>query len=62
MWIERVGECNRGCVVNVYIKDNMLKKKIMAKREFLREYIMRSTKKIYMGRALKTAGNADIKV
>jgi len=45
----------------VYVKDIMLKKKMMAKREFLREYIMR--RKYYnMVRALKTAGNADIKV
>jgi len=46
MWKrEKEGECNRGCVVDVYVKDIILKKKMMAKREFLREYIMRSAKK-----------------
>lgn len=43
---EEEGECDRSCVLDVYVKDIMFKKKIMAKREFLREYIMRSTKKI----------------
>jgi len=37
----------------VYVKDIMLKNKIMAKREFLREYIMRSTEKILLGKGSK---------
>jgi len=37
----------------VYVKDIMLKKKIMAKREFLREYIMRNMKKILYGNGSK---------